>query len=406
MIPLHRPPFGIKTVLASALTGGERASLQRLEEAYSQFAGMPAVWLPSARAGIAWALQANTSSHQRILAPAFTCKAVHDALGTTGGNVEFIDAAESSFLLSQESIIARQKEKHSVLLCEVYGHTYDLASLSQGSRIQPVVRIVDMAMAVPHPSLFQRLESQDFAVISFGAGKSMYACWGGMGFSRDQNLVAEVRKLRDQALTGSTSGLSARRLLESLARVVGNYPVVHSAARKLRERLKRDSKNHTAQSNPTAAAINPATTREWILPSTRMDRGLALWNLQHAQESYEARVDLAKRYERNLADAEGIVSPKISQDALSHFTVRVDARLRNTIKGKLYAQGINTITLWTLSPQLTQAQFPNAFRASSEVLNLPLSPWMSADQLDHLCEVLRREVKASNQALRENRQAF
>ena len=354
---------------------------------------MPAVWLPSARAGIAWALSEVVTAENQILGPAFTCAVVHDVLAQARGKVQWLEPDTDSLLVSPASIMAHQVHRHALVLCEVYGHTYDLGLLSRQAASPPVIRIVDMAMAVPHPSLFARLEPRDFAVISFGAGKNMYAGWGAMGFTRNQSLAEEIRRIRDSTLTPGTFKLAARRSLDAGARTVGNQPMIHALARKLRDAWRREKSGRVTGAE-TVSPTPPDFKRapEWTLPSTRVDRGLALWNLEHASAAHAARLQLAARYHQNLAVAKWVHSPKPYTDALSHFTVRLDARIRNTVKEKLYAAGINTVTLWAFSGRLNPQAFPQAFRASLEVLNLPLSPWLTTSQVDFVCEALVRSV--------------
>lgn len=393
MIPLHRPPFGTGTVIASVLTGGARSSPERLEAAYAAFAGMPAIWLPSARAGIGWALRSAVNRETRILAPAFTCAVVHDVLAQTGSPIQWFEPDTGNLLVNPASFAPLQLHPHALVLCEVYGHTYDLAQLSQPAAAPPVLRIVDMAMAVPHAALFSRLEARDFAVISFGAGKNMYAGWGAMGFARDAALLDEIRKIRAAALVPATFKLAARRALDAAARTVGNQPLIHAAARKLRDAVRREKPVRlTGGGSAVASPMDFTHAPEWTLPSSRVDRALALWNLQHAPEAHAQRVRLAAQYQRQLAGVAGIRCPPPAGDALSHFTVRVSADIRNQVKERLYAAGINTVTLWAFSARLSANDFPQAFRASAEVLNLPLSPWMTTAQVDFVCAALKRCV--------------
>lgn len=393
MIPLHRPPFGTGTVIASLLTGGARSSLERLEATYAAFAGLPAIWLPSARAGIGWALRSAVNRETRILAPTFTCAVVHDVVAQTGSAIQWFEPDTDNLLVNPASLAPQQLSPHALVLCEVYGHTYDLAQLSQQAAAPPVIRIVDMAMAVPHLALFSRLEARDIAVISFGAGKNMYAGWGAMGFARDAALLGEIRKIRDAALVPGTFKLAARRALDAAARTVGNQPLIHAAARKVRAAMHREKPAHqiglgSAPTSPMDCARAP----EWTLPSSQVDRALALRNLQHAPVAHAQRVRLAAQYQQQLAGAVGIRCPPPAGDALSHFTVRVSADIRNEVKERLYAAGINTVTLWAFSARLSANDFPQAFRASSEVLNLPLSPWMTTTQVDFVCASLKRCV--------------
>ena len=97
---------------------------------------------------------------------------------------------------------------------------------------------------------------------------------------------------------------------------------------------------------------------------------------------------MARRYHHNLAGANGLLLPPISPFALSHFTIRVDASIRNRVKEELIKLGVYTISLWTFSPHLNPQEFPNAARLCAEVINLPLSPWMTPAQVDEVCERL------------------
>ena len=126
-----------------------------------------------------------------------------------------------------------------------------------------------------------------------------------------------------------------------------------------------------------------------------MDRGLALWNLRQAPSFHTARLALARRYHENLKGVEGVTRPEPSSSALSHYTVRLDAAVRDRVKRRLWQDGVYTISLWTFPAHLDPERFPNTFRLSSEVINLPLSPWMSPDHVDHVCERMRRAVRFS-----------
>jgi dTDP-4-amino-4,6-dideoxygalactose transaminase len=118
-----------------------------------------------------------------------------------------------------------------------------------------------------------------------------------------------------------------------------------------------------------------------------------LWNLRQAPRFHTARLALARRYHENLEGVEGVLRPPLSSNALSHYTVRLDAAIRNRVKERLWQQGVYTISLWTFPEHLDRERFPNTFRVSSAVINLPLSPWMSPDHVDRVCEILGRAAR-------------
>ncbi len=77
MIPLHRPALCLGRVLGASLGATEGRSLRGLEAAYTEASGGAwAVWLPSARAGICWALRAAIQNRDNVIGPAFTCSVV------------------------------------------------------------------------------------------------------------------------------------------------------------------------------------------------------------------------------------------------------------------------------------------------------------------------------------------
>jgi dTDP-4-amino-4,6-dideoxygalactose transaminase len=404
MIPLHRSAFGLETVIESSLPVGGNKSLQQLEEAYARATGCAGtVWLPSARAGICWALRASLDPSAKVIGPAFTCTVVHEAMVRSGRTVRLIDAGDD-FLMDDPALLSSLDGNYGLVLSEVYGHPYDLAHLEPQAARSPMVRIVDMAMSVPYPTLFQRLGARDFGVISFGNGsKSMFGGWGAIGFAPNALLAREVRKLRDSVLGRGGFGLLAKRSSKMFLRTAAHYPAAYSLAWKLwyesrpalslARRLWHRGQASTpaeppAPGFPAAWRDDRSLAPEWSLPSTRLDRGLAFWNLERADRFHEARLALARRYWDNLAGAKGILCPKESPHALSHFTVRLAAELRNPVKQRLLQSGIYTISLWTFPQHLDRREFPNTFRLSSEVVNLPLAPWMSMNLVDRVCEQL------------------
>ncbi|MBL9175026.1 MAG: DegT/DnrJ/EryC1/StrS aminotransferase family protein [Verrucomicrobiales bacterium] len=390
MIQSHGPSFGFRSI-AGALLGRE-IRVQDLEDAYAERAGCPgAVWLPSARAGICWSLRAAIAGGTSVLTPAFTCPAVHEAVVRSGGKLEPVDAAESGFLVDPNRTIRGGTERRAVVLSAIYGHAGALFSQGLSKTPGVLLRVWDMAMSAPEWGLLNGLGERDFAVISFSRGKCMDAESGAIGLTRDLELAREVRRLRDAALSPGGSKLLLARLSAVTLRTLLTTPWINSVSKRVRSHRPKN-----APASPVAAGIPKAwldvTRFEGAAPSTRVDRGLALRNLIHADPWKQKRLDLAQRYARNLAGAEGIVLPEFSPQALSHFTIRVPASARTLLRQRLYDAGIGTSTLWRLPPGLNPDQLPNAHRLSLEVVNLPLSVTLLNSDVDRICDVLRRST--------------
>lgn len=392
MIPASRPAFGLADILASWLHPGDARDVARWERAMAEAAGVAeAVWLPSARAGICWALQA-AGQGLSVVAPAFTCSVVHEAVLRSGSTPYWVDATKGDFLLPATHPAWQLTQPHAVLWCEVYGHTYDWEAMTANAVREPELRIVDMAMSVLDRSRLQQLQSRDWVVISFGPAKGMYAGFGGVGLTPNRALAAAVRRLRDATLIPPSTGQKLRRSVEIVARTVLSQPGLNGLV------PRRGGNQVEAVPSPVKALPPPPTPPlegEWRFHGSILDRRLALWHLPRATALLEQRRNLTQRYHQNLAGAKDIVCPPAKSEALCCYTIRVAAARRGLVKARLRADGVAALNLWAFSRWLDSAQYPEAFQLSAEVLNLPLAPWMSLPDVDRACAALMRALAAS-----------
>jgi dTDP-4-amino-4,6-dideoxygalactose transaminase len=388
-VSLNRPPFGIGAVIAALFSLGSRKDLREFEAAYSAASGgLQAVWLPMARAGICWALRAAISKGARVVGPAFTCSAVHEAIIRSGGTMDLLDSAPDHFLMSENDVLQRQSGC-ALVLSEVYGHAYDLKGLASYAPSRPTIRIVDMAMAVPHSALFQRLKADDFAVISFNRSKSMFSGWGAIGITCNQSLAQEVRRQRDSLLLRGGFKLCVQRTAALSLSTAGHCRAVYPLVIRLYSRkVTEEPPEVFGIPIPSAWSDESTMTQNWKLPPTGVDLSLGRWNLDRADSFREVRLALARRYQENLDGADGILCPPVSSDALSYYTVRVEPAVRPRIHRQLLGFG----ALWPFEGYLDKSLFANAYRLSHSVLNLPLSPWMTNAHADRISAALRRCV--------------
>ena len=391
MIPIHPPPFGLAVLLRAAF--GRQPALREVEEACAAGCGIAhAVWLPSARAGIAWSLQAAAEPGIAVACPAYTCKVVHEAVIRSGLPMRLVDVGTEGFLTDGAALVGEGGAP--VILCELFGHTYDLAHLATLAPSPPRLRVVDMATMVPLPEVVGRLSGNDFAVISFGIGKIMYAGWGGMGLTRDGVLAAEVRARRDKAVQPGGAALALRRGLGMALRTAVHHRALYRAAKDtalasswLRRRI------HAVEPParlPDRRAEGCGLDAEWFAPATGLDLALIVRDLARASEFSRRRLALAERYRAALDGARGVVLPPASPYALSHFTVRVPPDARPVLVRALWRAGVDVGILYEFPDYLARETFPNAARIASEVVNLPLSVNLSDADVGRIADVVRR----------------
>jgi dTDP-4-amino-4,6-dideoxygalactose transaminase len=395
MIPRHEPSFTVGEVLNALLFTRGPNDVGDIEGLYARTLGMPhAILLPSARAGISWALRSTVAPGEPVVAPAFTCRVVHEAVLRAGCEPRILDLAQTGFLLDDGDL--RSTSASGVILCEMYGHTYDLARIDAG----PKIRIVDMAMSVPDAALLSRLAANDFGVISFGLGKCAYSGWGAMGFTRNEALAEAVRALRDANVVPSSGTLTAQRALETLTRTVLHERSIYGLARSMVERWaglaasvrRRQQPAGSESALPWAWRDRTSLPAEWRLPTCGLDRALDRRNLERSSEFCDRRRAQVRRYHQALRGTPGLTLPPPSDDVLSHYTVRVKAGIRSELRARLWKLGIDTGTFFGFPHYLDAARFPRAVHAAEEVLNLPVGPRLTLADVDAIAASLSRSL--------------
>jgi dTDP-4-amino-4,6-dideoxygalactose transaminase len=406
MIPRHSLPFGVGKILSSFVSLSPALHSTDLEKAYADTLGVPAaILLPSVRAGIHMAIQATNGPGMLVAGPAYTCDAVHDALALSGACTRLVDLAPDSFLMPPEGILAATKPGGALVLSEVYGIPYDRGMLQDGYRKGPRVRILDMAMSIPAPERMQQLEAGDVALFSFGWGKPMYAGWGGIACFQDFELADRVREIRDRWSKPESLGLRFRRSFSTLLQVVMNqrhlYGVSHEPhlyrlykiATSLRNEQDRPSTTRRPGLQFAPGREANALPPEWTLPTTDLNRRLALHDLGHSVQNADLRRRQAEIYSGCLVESGIMRGPRIKALPQSHFPVRVSSTVRNRMCDYLRGRGIDTSTLFPFPVHLNRDCYPHAAKAADEVVTLPLGPTIGLHEVKMVSRCVKEGLR-------------
>lgn len=123
-------------------------------------------------------------------------------------------------------------------------------------------------------------------------------------------------------------------------------------------------------------------------------------------DEIEARQAAADRYEALLAGTPGIATPQTPRNARSawaQYTLRVDAPARDALAQSLREAGVPTAVYYPkpLHWQTAYRDFPCATdglacseRLASEVLSLPMHPYLTAAQQEHVAAAIRAAMKS------------
>lgn len=379
------------------LQGGDvgQGTLEKL--CAEEFRVHETVLLPSARTGILLTLRATASSVETVVGPAFTCAVVHQAMQRSGLPVQLLDSMPCSYLMDVDDLRETTAERPSaIVLCETYGLRYCLRSAAFCGNRPPLTRIWDMAMCIPQSDDFCRLEDNDVAVVSFGLGKCLYAGWGGLLLTQKPELAARVRELRNALVAKETRSIRLRHGIEVLVRTTAHTRWLYGFGRALADwRGWRTWNAPVVKLSPASPCVpfEAELPGEWGEPMTPLNRKLAMANLAHAANSHELRRRQAAAYERCLESASLIRGFDVESLPESHYPIRVAARARNELRRYLASRGIDTATYFPFPGGLERANYPNAARASEEVILLPLGRCIREDEVPMVARQVREGLR-------------
>jgi dTDP-4-amino-4,6-dideoxygalactose transaminase len=365
VIPRHRPPFSVLEFLAAQIGSGP-GPLENLEAGIAEQLEMPhAILLPSARFGIWAGLKLTVPTGQAVAVPVLDCSAVHEAAIRSGLDTLFVDCLDNSFLMDLE----RMPKASAWVLSELYGQTYNL-------RAGPTLRqfcILDMAMTIPEKHLLERLKPSDLGLFSFGLGKSGYAGWGGVALTRDRHLAQELRRMvRDSCVESPPPWPAIWRTLSLGARVVAHLKPFYGFARKIQSLRLHTPQVGELQPPPDNWFREGTRGREWRRLPVRPELRMVAHNFKNFARNAISRRELEAHYRRFLQGSARVALPAASQGALSHFTVRIPALERERARQRLWSHGIDTGNLFGFPRYCDPATYPHAFKASQELINLPM----------------------------------
>ncbi|APZ94823.1 DegT/DnrJ/EryC1/StrS family aminotransferase [Fuerstiella marisgermanici] len=385
MIPRHRPPSGTLSLLTTAAKSAfRRSNVPELELAWQRSLDVQhAVWIPSARWAIARTIQSHTTTAAEVVCPVFNCGAVHHAVSESGRNVDYRDCAADSFLMNCSGAASGSQ---AIVLSEIFGHRFSPSELSQPLIHEAAVRIFDLAMGIPTTNDMQRMQSGDVTVLSFGLGKSLYAGWGGMALTNCNDTADMLRRRRDDELQSRGAVQRTRWNASVVLRTVAHEPWIYR-----RVRAKTDRPNESA-ANPQNSFS--AASHEWNRPPTAFHVAHSLRNLRMAGEWAEQRLRLLDEYRIRLQRISPMVQlPLNDAAAFSHFSIRVPGSIRESLRKRLWDNGVDVASLFPFPAGWCAAeQFPLAARAATEVLNLPLSNQLQQRDVVRVCDALKRAV--------------
>jgi dTDP-4-amino-4,6-dideoxygalactose transaminase len=360
VIRIAQPQIGPEEEAAvlSALRSGRLVQGERVaafEEAFAAYLGARhAVAVSSGTAALVVALQAHgIGAGDEVMVPVFTFAASANAALLVGARPVFVDICADDYTIDvarvEAAITPRTK---AIVAVHLYGHPCDMTALSETARRHGVIVIEDACQALGAAWQGRRAGAFATACFSFYATKSITTGGeGGMLTTDDADVARRARLLRNQ-------GEEERYITVLLG--------------------------YNFRMTELAAALGSAQ-----LPK------LDGWN--------ERRRANAAWLNEHL---EGVVTP-VERAGAHHvyqqYTVRVPNGRRDTLRAALSEQEIETAVYYPLplhrQPLYEKLRiggsFPEAERASQDVLSLPVHPALTQGDLERIAAAVNGALAAA-----------
>jgi dTDP-4-amino-4,6-dideoxygalactose transaminase len=349
----------IQDVIAeSAFIGGP--FVERFERAFAEYCGAKhCVGVANGTDALCLALRAlGVGPGDEVIVPANSFIATSEAVTLAGAQVVFADIDPTTFNVDPKQIEARISARtRAIIAVHLYGQPADMDSISAIARKHQLVLIEDAAQAHGASYKGRTIGSiGDAACFSFYPGKNLGAYGdGGAVVTSDESVAAKVRMLANHGRI--------------------------------------DKYNHGVEgTNSRLDGLQAAVLHV---------------KLGHLDEWTRLRRDRARLYSQLLRGSV-LVMPAESPDVRSVYhlyVVRVQADLRDELRDFLQRNGISTGVHYPIAlPNLAAYahlehqtfDFPEATRASREVLSLPIFPELQDSEIEYVCSMLAAFLGGEN----------
>lgn len=385
----------VTRVLASGrYIGGPE--IEGLEREFAAFCGVAhAVAVSSGTDALRFALMAAGSKpgavgpiaagdRREVITSPLTFIATTEAISQAGGRPVFVDVEPDSLTLDPARLEAALTPRtRAIVPIHLFGQMADMDPILECARRRDVAVVEDACQA--HGALYSgRVGSAgrvagslgDAGCFSFYPSKNLGACGeGGLITTGRADIADRVRRLRDHG--------QAEKYVHAEEGYNGRLDAVQAAI--LRVKLKRLAVRN--ERRRALAARYTARLAELGLAAPPGGGGVR-------QAGGPLRLPVEKPW--------GTHAYHLYTVRLSGAGGRQDgASLRDRVRADLLEQGIETGIHYPIPLHLQPAYawmglregaFPESERAAREVLSLPIHPEMSDDQIDRVCEALRKSL--------------
>jgi perosamine synthetase len=297
-------------------------------------------------------LAAGIGPGDEVIVPSFTFAATANSVALTGATPVFVDIEPTHFCLDPQAVEAAITERTKAIMpVHLFGHPADMTALGEIAQRHGVMLFEDAAQA--HGATWNGAKVGSFgafAMFSLYPTKNMTSGEGGMVSCADDELVRQVKLLRNQGME--------RQYANEVIGLNNRMTDIHAAIGRV-QLTKVDGWTRTRQDNAAFldAHLEGVTTPAVAEAATHVYH-------QYTIRVADGRDEVVRRLREEFQVGSGVYYPIPNH--------RLDSLTR-------YAPGLD---------------LPETERAAAEVLSLPVHPSLTPEHLHRIVAAVNTVVKA------------
>jgi perosamine synthetase len=353
------------------------------------------------RSGMVAACKVLGLTQAEVIMPAYTCRAVAEAIVTSGNRPVFVDIDLADYNMDIHAMRdALTLQTRAIIATHMYGYPTDVNAIRAMADDDRIVIIEDAALLGPLNAGSGGAGLRgDMAVFSFGHGKHLYTVDGGGVVTNSAELYEKLKAYRDKEMNSLPWKVWAKRL----ARLINGYMMLNASLLDVLDRLSQTGPMRRARDK--LGLVHIEMPDDYATAFADFQGRIGLAQLHKADSIIARHRAWAEYYDRELHDIPGIRSaPIIPGATYASYTLQVERRDEIGFRQRICAEGISIeegtrfdYVLPYMKPYRSymKGTYPHAEQAAREVVNLPNYAGLSATSGRHIVETIRRSCASS-----------
>jgi len=400
MIPRFKPYFNWDEI--TAILNKEDDAVVKFEKEFSNVIGSKyAVSFPSGRIGLFSILEILGLKNNKIITPSYTCIVVPSAIVASKNYPCFADISLSDYNIEVDEISSITKDAKCVIPTHMYGNPADVKKLKDIVNDDTII-IEDAAQALLSKDVGKY---GDAVFYSFNIEKQLFTFGGGMVTTNNDEIYEKLKTFRDKTYSQTTffSELQKTFLLFNTRLIFSDFLFRWILALWNINGSMHWKRMGWSLKNPDLPVEKIYSISDYVGLYSKVQASVGLSQLKKLKTSIDKRIEIAKYYEKNLADIKCInPSSIINGSSFSHFTIRVDNRDDFEIFMKKKGVQVNKVFDYSTAhlPVFKKytnkdQQLKNSLTAGSNNVNLPSYPHLidKKYKLDHIIQSIEEYDK-------------